>query len=424
VKTLKPTLKDAKTEKLKLERFSVSAFQGLTARLAIAEETVRAIRSGEVDSVMVAGKEGSQVFTLDGAEHDYRVLIESMNEGALMLTVNKMILYANERFARMVKYPLEQVTGGSFRRFMSPADRAMLRPLMRQSAKSGAKIQMLLHCGDGSQLPVQISIQEMDRSGSDQLTIGMVVTDLTESRRNEERLRALTHRVVQAQEAERGRVALELHDHITQLLCAILVRCQTLANQLPAREKTLKREALKLRELLGGAAVEVERISHNLRPSVLENLGLAAVLRDTGREFTERTGVVLTLASVSLAVRLPGDIELTLYRILQEALENVALHARARHVKVNLTMKDNFVQLVIHDDGVSFNPKNLSARRKKHGRLGLLGMHERVAYVGGTLNVHSAPGKGTTVTAIIPLIDRASGGGVEEATLIAFAKKL
>jgi signal transduction histidine kinase len=311
----------------------------------------------------------------------------------------------------MVKCPLEQVTGSSFRRFLSPADRATLRPLMKRSTKSGAKIQLLLHCGDGSQLPVQISIQELDRNGSDQMTIGMVVTDLTESRRNEERLRALTHRVVQAQEAERGRVALELHDHITQLLCAILVRCQTLADRLPAREKPLKREALKLRELLGEAAVEVERISHNLRPSILEHLGLAAVLRDTGREFKERTGVTLTLVSVSLAERLPGDIELTLYRIFQEALENVALHARARHVKVDLMMKDGFVQLVIYDDGISFDPKHLSATRKKQVRLGLLGMHERAAYVGGTLNVHSAPGKGTTITAIIPLIDRESGGG-------------
>jgi PAS domain S-box-containing protein len=204
---LKTNLKSSKTEKLKFQRFNVSAFQGLTARLAVAEETVRAIRSGEVDSVMVAGKEGSQVFTLDGAEHAYRVLIESMNEGALMVTVNKTILYANERFARMVKCPLEQVTGGSFRRFLSATDRAVLRPLMKRSAKDGSKIQMRLHCGDGSQLPVQISIQELARNRSDQLTIGMVVTDLTESRRNEEQLRALTHRVVQAQEAERGRVA-------------------------------------------------------------------------------------------------------------------------------------------------------------------------------------------------------------------------
>jgi signal transduction histidine kinase len=301
--------------------------------------------------------------------------------------------------------------GGSFRRFLSTEDRASLRPLVRQADHTGAKVQVLLKVGDGSQMPAQISVRLLAKNGFKRAPIGMVVTDLTESRRTEELLRALTHRVVQVQETERGRVALELHDNITQLLCAVLFSSQALADGLSARDAPAKSEALKLREMLGHAAEEVERISHNLRPSVLENLGLAAVLRDTGREFTERTGVILTLASVSLAERLPGDIELTLYRILQEALENVALHARARHVKVNLTMKDNFVQLVIHDDGVSFNPKNLSARRKKHGRLGLLGMHERVAYVGGTLNIHSTPGKGTTVTAIIPLIDRASGGG-------------
>jgi PAS domain S-box-containing protein len=399
---LKTNLKSSKTEKLKFQRFNVSAFQGLTARLAVAEETVRAIRSGEVDSVMVAGKEGSQVFTLDGAEHAYRVLIESMNEGALMVTVNKTILYANERFARMVKCPLEQVTGGSFRRFLSATDRAVLRPLMKRSAKDGSKIQMRLHCGDGSQLPVQISIQELARNRSDQLTIGMVVTDLTESRRNEEQLRALTHRVVQAQEAERGRVALELHDHITQLLCAVLVRSQTLADQLPAREQRLKREALKLRELLGQTAEEVERISRNLRPGVLEQLGLVAVLRDAGIEFAKRTGVSVKLVCVSLPVRLPGDIELTLYRIFQEALENVALHSRARHVKVNLTKSAGLVQLVIHDDGISFDPEHHPASRKKKSRLGLLDMRERANFVGGIVQVKSAPGQGTSITVQIP----------------------
>jgi PAS domain S-box-containing protein len=421
VKALKPTLKNSKTEKLKFQRVSVSDFQRLTSRLAVAEETVRAIRSGEVDSVMVAGKEGSQVFTLDGAEHAYRVLIESMNEGALTLTADKTVLYANQRFARMVKCPLEQVIGTSLRRFLSAEDRATLRPLLKRAAAAGAKIQVLLHAGDGSELPVQISIRPLARFGVDRASIGIVVTDLTESRRNEEQLRALTHRVVQAQEAERGRVALELHDHITQLLCAVLVRSQTLADQLPAREGPLKREALKLRELLGQTAEEVERISRNLRPGVLEQLGLVAVLRDAGLEFSKRTGISVKLACVALTARLHGDIELTLYRILQEALENVALHARARHVKVNLTMQGNLVQLVIHDDGVSFDLERHPASRKKKSRLGLLDMCERANYVGGTLNVKSAPGQGTTITAKIPLIDRASGG-VEEAGLNAFAK--
>ena len=126
---------------------------GLHARLAEAEGTLRAIRTGEVDTVMVAGKEGSQVFTLDGAEHAYRVLIESMNEGALMLMADKTILFANQCFANMVKCPLEQVTGSSFRRFLSAADQATLKSLLKRSDQFGAKTEMLLHASDATQVP-------------------------------------------------------------------------------------------------------------------------------------------------------------------------------------------------------------------------------------------------------------------------------
>jgi PAS domain S-box-containing protein len=383
----------------------------LRARLGEAEATLRAIRTGEVDTVMVAGKEGSQVFTLDGAEHAYRVLIESMNEGALTLTVDKMILYANQCFARMVKSPLEQVIGGSFRRFLSAADRAKLRPLMKLTLKSGSKIQVLLKAGDGSQMPVQISIRPLAKNGFKHAPIGMVVTDMTEARHNEERLRVLTHRVVQVQEDERRRVALELHDHITQLLCAVLVRSQTLADELSPHDGSSKREAIKLREMLGQTAEEVERISRNLRPSVLDELGLVAVLRDTGTEFADRTGVSVKLACVQLTVRLAADTELTLYRILQEALKNVEKHARARHVAVRLTQHGVFVHLAINDDGIGFDTDQLPAGRNGKNGLGLLGIRERTTYVGGSLNVKSAPGKGTTITAQIPLGNLRWGGG-------------
>jgi PAS domain S-box-containing protein len=381
------------------------------ARLADAEETLRAIRGGEVDSVVVAGVQGRQVFTLQGAEHAYRVLIESMNEGALTLTADEMILFANQRFATMVKCPLEQILGSSFRRFLSDEDRASLWRRMKRGAKSGSKIQVLLNAGDGSQMPVQISIRPLERTGGNGATIGMVVTDLTEARRTEEMLRALTHRVVQVQEAERGRVALELHDHITQLLCAILVRSQTLANKLSSRAGPAKLEALKLRELLGQTAEEVERISRNLRPSILDELGLAAVLRDTSTDFAERTGVSVKLACVQLAARLPVDTELTLYRILQEALSNVEKHARARHVTVSLRQLGDFAQLAIVDDGIGFDPELKPPRRKVNAVLGLLSMRERAAYVGGTLNVTSGRGEGTTVLVQVSLILRPPGGG-------------
>jgi PAS domain S-box-containing protein len=364
-----------------------------------------------VDAVVVAGDQGLQVFTLEGADHAYRVLIESMNEGALTLTADKLILYANQRFAGMVKYPLEQLVGSSFHRFLSAADRETLRSLLARAARSGSKAQVLLKAADGSQMPAQISIRRLAGQRFNRAAVAMVVTDLTEARRNEEILRALSRRLVRAQETERGRVALELHDHITQLLCAILVRSQALADKLPARDGHSKREATKLRELLGQTAEEVERISRNLRPSVLDELGLIAVLRDTGAEFEDRTGVSLKLACVQLAARLPADTELTLYRILQEALKNVEQHARARHVTVGLRQQGGFVELAVHDDGIGFDPDHSPAKRKGKGGLGLLSMRERATYVDGTVNVTSAPRKGTTVLAQVPLIHRTLGGG-------------
>jgi two-component system NarL family sensor kinase len=372
----------------------------LRVRAADAEETLRAIRANEVDTVLVAGKRGDQVFTLQGAEHAYRVLIESMNEGALTLTADKVILYANQCFAKMVKCPLEQVTGNSFRRFLSAEDRATLRPLIKRADQSGTKIQVLLNACDGSQMPVQISIRRLAKNGFNHAPVGLVVTDMTEARRNEEMLRALTHRVVQVQEAERGRVALELHDDITQLLCAVLFRSQALADKISARDGPAKKEAMKLREMLGQTAKEVERISSNLRPSVLDQLGLVAVLRDTSTEFAHRTGVPVKLACVQLTARLPADTELALYRILQEALKNVEKHARARHVAVRLTQQGSFIQLAVTDDGIGFDHP---VRQKGKGGLGLLGMRERATYVGGTLKVSSVRRAGTEIEVRIPL---------------------
>jgi two-component system NarL family sensor kinase len=375
----------------------------LDAHVAETEELHRAIRTGEVDTMVVAGQQAPHVFTLQGSEHAYRVLIESMNEGALTLTTDKLILYANQSFARMVKCPLEQVTGSSFRRFLSAEDRATLRPLLKRTDKAGFKIQVALHACDGSQTPVQISIRPLPKNGFKTAPIGLVVTDMTAARRSEELLRALMQRVMQAQETERGRVALELHDNITQLLCAILVRSQTLADQLSARDGPSKKEAAKLCEMLGETAQEVERISRNLRPGVLEQLGLVAVLSDTSTRFAKRTGVSLKLACVPLAARLSNDIELTFFRILQEALKNVEKHAHARHVTVCLTQPGDFIQLVINDDGVGFAAEHHAARRKGKGGLGLLGMRERATYVNGDFKVKSVRGAGTEIEVRIPL---------------------
>jgi len=374
----------------------------LRARLAEAQETLRAIRRGEVDAVIVAGREGPQVFSLQGAEHAYRVLIESMNEGALTLTAGNVILYANRRFAKMVKCPLEHVTGSSLGRFLSAEDQATLGSLMKRADKRGS-IQVLLKAADGSPMPAQISIRLLPRNGFNRVIFGMVVTDMTEVRRTEGLLRTLSDRLVQAQEVERGHVALRLHDHITQLLCAILVRCQALAVKLAVRDGPSRAEAIKLREMLGKAAEEVERISRDLRPSVLDELGLPAALRGICADFADRTNVSLKLADVPFAARLPAEVELALFRIAEKALQNVEQHARARHVTVGLEQPPGFVLLTIKDDGIGFNPNQRPATGNEMGGIGLHRMRQRATYVGGTLKVKSSRRAGTEITVRVTL---------------------
>ncbi len=375
----------------------------LRARLAVAESTLRAIHRGEVDTVLVTGRQGPRVFTLQGAGHAYRVLVEAMNEGALMLTKGKTILYANQRFARMVKCPLEQVTGSSLHRFLSPADRAALELLLQRTSRSGTQIQVRLEAGDGVQVPAQISLRRLAKEGFNQALFALVVTDMSEARRAEGQLRSLAQRIVQVQETERERVAFELHNHVTQMLIAVLFRSQALVDSLAAGTGPAKKEAIKLREIIGQTVTKVERISRDLRPSILDQLGLEAVFRVTSIEFFERTGVSVDLAGLALFTRLPADIELALYRIFQDSLKYVEQHARARQVTVTLADRDGFVVLGIKDDGVGFDAGHQAARRSGRGILGLVGMRERASAMGGTLTVKSGPRAGTEIGVCIPL---------------------
>ena len=252
----------------------------LRARVAETDATLRAIRNGEVDAVMDAT---SQVFTLEGAGDAYRVLIESMNEGALTLTADETILYANQCFASMVKSPLEEVTGSSFRRFLSAEDGANLRPLLKRADQSGAKRQVLLKVHGGSQMPVHISVRPLAKNGSRSATFGMVVTDMTEARRSEERLRNLTHRLMQAQEEERKRISRELHDVIAQILTGINLHLAAI------NTKGLDRNIARTQRLVQKSVAIVQQFARELRPTALDDLGLIPALHSFVKLFSQRT---------------------------------------------------------------------------------------------------------------------------------------
>ena len=158
--------------------------EDLAARLNAAEETLRAIRSGEVDALMVSGAGGDQLFTLKGADRSYRILIEDMNEGALTLTPEGVILYANRRFAEMLKTPLEKVIGSTIHTWIAPDSRRTLQSLLRKGIDATRRVQLAFAAGDGTETPVSLSASNLD---IDELPVSfcLVATDLTEQIRVE-----------------------------------------------------------------------------------------------------------------------------------------------------------------------------------------------------------------------------------------------
>jgi signal transduction histidine kinase len=379
--------------------------------LAEAQSTLRAIRNGEVDAVVVESPRGPQVYTLAGAEFDYRMLIESMNEGALILTRSALILYANAHFALMVERPLAQVMGCSLYDHLSAPDQATLGRLMRRPGRLVATAEVLLQRSRGATLSARISVRRLPKTTNAASIAMVVVSDLTESRKREDLLRSVTQALMRMQESERQQLAASLADNVTQMLCAILLRAQALADRLPEHQAGVRGEALELAERLGRTVDEVRGISAGLQPQGLQILGLASELRGIAAEFAGRLDVPIHLTVPKSTSRLSGNAELTLCRALQEALRNVEQHARPRNVWVTLKRRGLRVRLTIKDDGVGFDVCDDPAQALHAGHFGLLLLRERATSVGGSLTVRSAVSVGTQVCLSVPVSQEPSASG-------------
>jgi signal transduction histidine kinase len=224
---------------------------------------------------------------------------------------------------------------------------------------------------------------------------------LEQSRHIQEQLRNLSHQVLQAQEEERKRVSRELHDVIAQTLTGINVRLATLKKEAALNTKGLDRNIAQTQELIEHSVDIIHQFARELRPAVLDDLGLIPALHAFMQQFTERTGVHTRLTAFAGVEKMDLDTRTVLFRVAQEALTNVARHAEASRVKVCIQKTDDGVCMEIEDDGKSFRvQRGMLDRGGK--RLGLLGMRERIEMIGGNFDVKSAPGKGTTIYARIP----------------------
>ena len=205
-------------------------------------------------------------------------------------------------------------------------------------------------------------------------------------------------RVVEAQELERRRLARELHDETGQALTSILLGLKTIRAADDAAEA--ERAEAEVRDLVVQALQDVRRLAVELRPTALDDFGLVPALERLASTFEERSGIRTAIQAGLRDQRFPPEVETVLYRLVQEALTNVVKHAGAERVSIVLTRRDDGIGAIVEDDGRGFVPDE-----SRDDALGLIGMRERIALVGGTLTIESSPGAGTSVVAYVPLAD-------------------
>ena len=264
----------------------------LRARLDEPEQVVHAIRNGGVDAFVITGAPGERVYTLSGAEPPYRAMIERLQEGAAILSRDGVVLYANRRLAEMLRAPAEYLKLSSFRDVVAPERRSSFDVLVNRSSPGESRGELVLTAQDGSEAPVAVALSDL--TSGDVPLICMVVTDLSEQKHTQDviaertteaemlalRLRALTSKLVLAEQRERRRLASELHDYLAQNLVVCRMTIDRMMRSSTPEQRTMLEEASTgLTECIGYCRSMVADLS----PTVLYEAGLYAALRWLGQ---------------------------------------------------------------------------------------------------------------------------------------------
>jgi len=384
--------------------------EGLKHSLIESRDIVHAIRNGRIDALLVAGQEGQQIVVLQGAEHPYRVLVESINDGAATLDSNGTVLYSNKRFAEILNIAPENFVGSKLQSHFSSSGRQKLEQLIRNALTDSTNGEITLDVPGGRQRLIRISLNPV-RSLENQ-NVCVVATELTELmeasealRSNEESLRQLSARLLQLQDEERRRIARDLHDTTGQKLAIqsiLLARLDKTSKGLDEESRKLLAEC----KMLNGQLVEeVRTVSYLLHPPLLDELGLASAVEWYAEGFARRTGIATDVKISPKFMRLPPDIEVTFFRIVQESLTNVHRYSGGSKAYVRLKATDDQIVVEVGDDGKGIEPGKLNAKNGTVAPLGvgIQGMTERMRQLSGKLEIKSKPKSGTLVVASLPI---------------------
>jgi len=383
--------------------------QALKARVEELEETLRAIRMGEVDAVLVSSSQGDQVFTLQGAEHPYRLLVETIEEGAATLSDDGTVLYSNKSFAAFFGVPLERFIGAPLQSFLSGNDAEFLKTLIMGAKLASTRGEIRLHKKNGKPRTIRLTLSPNRELGLE--AICAVATELTEIvdanqalRVTETSLRQLSARLLQLQDEERRRIARDLHDITGQKIAVLSMSLDRLARLTEQRKPEAKDSIKESRDIVSQIGEEIRTLSYILHPPLLDECGLASAVHWYAEGFQKRSAIKLEVEVDSDLPRLPADAETTLFRVVQESLTNVHRYSGSSSAKIRISKTSGEVLLEVIDYGHGI--KSGTARSKLDGPaplgVGIPGMRERLHQLGGELSVDFGT-SGTRVAATLPI---------------------
>jgi two-component system sensor histidine kinase UhpB len=217
-----------------------------------------------------------------------------------------------------------------------------------------------------------------------------------------QQLRALSERVIYAQEEERKRIARSLHDDTGQSLTMLIVNLEKLYDEMPETDHEIQQRIKIARDLAADILKELRKIIYGLRPSILDDLGLIPAIRWYARSNFENAGIEVIIDTREDNITLPPNLTTALFRITQEAVTNILRHSGARSVLLSIHQDQKGVYLSIKDDGHGFDAKQLQNNSIKYDKWGLVGIQERVELVGGEFNINTKPGSGTSLDVFVP----------------------
>jgi PAS domain S-box-containing protein len=360
-----------------------------------------------VENAGLYQKEREIAGQLRQSEENYRGLFENATEPIFVYDLQGKIIAANRACAKLSGFAPAEMVGMGISTFLSGEVRDAVGEIADRmlSGKAGeGPFELRLIKRDGTEAIVEVMPSLIVR-GEQPIGVQTIARDVTEERRMQESLRYYVSQVLQAQEGERLRIARELHDDTAQALTGLSRRLDMLVDTLPTDGGRLPQEVRgrleELRDQSDTILEGVRRFSRALRPPVLDDLGLLPALKWLAMALEEQ-GIAANITVLGEQRRLPDGAELALFRVAQEALNNVRKHSGASAVELTVDFRGGGLVVTIADNGTGFEIPGSTSDLAECGKLGIMGMQERTRLLGGTLSVHSEPGVGTSVVVTVP----------------------